>query len=121
MSDLLGDINEKLQEIIDHGEEVLVKAEDYIEASQAVNEAFERKNEDRNLHLDDLPLGEENIRVTEAAGSLDHHLAELRNVDMNSLTTLELAKLVDEAADGIKDAESTLEDVSPIPTDDVDD
>lgn len=93
----------------------------YSAAAADVDREFERRNEHRNLTLDDMPYGEEQIRARQAAESVRDALKLLRRVESGQLQGEEAQKAFTAAEAEIEDARATLDDCKDLPPDDADD
>jgi hypothetical protein len=93
----------------------------YQEVAGAVDEEFERLNEHRTLTLDDMPYGEELIRLDKAAKAVHDASKLLRRLDNGSLQGASAEDALADALAKVEEASSTLEDCKELPPDDLDD
>ncbi|MCY1382320.1 hypothetical protein D9M69_703340 [compost metagenome] len=75
-----------------------------------IDAEVESQNEDRRLSLDDLPYGEEMVRTKELPLALKR---AARLLDGEKVT----AQAFNEARDIVLDAQTTLDDCTPLPPD----
>ena len=93
----------------------------YSAAAADIDREFERRNEHRNLTLDDMPYGEEQIRARQAAEVVREALKLLRQVDSGRLQGADAEQAFTAAVAEIEDARATLDDCKDLPPDDADD
>nr|WP_315401347.1 hypothetical protein [uncultured Duganella sp.] len=92
----------------------------YSASAAYIDREFERRNEYRNLTLDDMPYGEEQIRAREAAEAAREALKMLRRVDSGQLTGADAEQAFNTAVAKTEDARATLDDCKDLPPDDED-
>lgn len=93
----------------------------YQEVAGAIEEEFDRLNEDRKVTLDDLPYGEELIRIDKAAEAVRDASNLLRRLDKGRLQGVRAEDALVNALAKIEDARSILVDCKDLPPDDPDD
>lgn len=119
MSDLL----DLAYELIEKAEEVADEAEHYLEVATAVDNAKKARDPRNYVPLDDLPYGEERIRLDgapERMRSLADHLRTL-TLDIERIPLGELAKILEEAREDIDEVKSTIDDCTALPDNSEDD
>lgn len=85
-----------------------------------IDREFERRNEHRNLTLDDMPYGEEQIRTRQAAESAREALKLLRRVDSGQVKGVDAEQAFTAATALTEDARATLDDCKDLPAEDAD-
>lgn len=93
----------------------------YSATAADIDREFERRNEHRDLTLDDMPYGEEQIRVRQAAEAVQEALKLLQRVDSGQLQGADAEQAFKAAVAETEDARATLDDCKDLPPDDADD
>lgn len=93
----------------------------YSATAADIDREFERRNEHRDLTLDDMPYGEEQIRAEQAAEATREALKLLRRVDSGQLKGVDAEQAFTAAVALTEDARATLDDCKDLPADDADD
>lgn len=102
---------EKLAEAKELGERVA----EYRYQATAIDDEFERKNEDRNYGLDDLPFGEELIRTRDLPTEIATAQKLLERIQSGELGDPASARDFQRAALIVEDVEATLSDCKSLP------
>lgn len=92
----------------------------YSATAADIDREFGRRNEHRNLSLDDMPYGEEQIRARKAAEAVREALKLLRQVDSGQLQGTDAERAFTGAVAKTEDARATLDDCKELPPDDDD-
>jgi predicted RNase H-like nuclease (RuvC/YqgF family) len=117
VSNLVEELEEQIQGLMDEGERVKEKIEEYKAAAEAADARYKAKHSHRNyIPLDDLPYGEENIRLNGVPEAVEDELAKLKALNMNTHSVAVVAKVIEEAREKIENAESEVDDCTPIET-----
>lgn len=97
------------------------RVQEYQEGASAIDDEYRRRNEDRRFGLDDLPYGEELIRIRDFPAQLSDAQRQLEKIQQRELSTEKIADSFHRAAEIVQDVESTLDDCSPLPLPEPDD
>lgn len=111
------DVQEKPQEAND----LMERLNHYQDVAGAIDARFERENEHRNLTLDDMPYGEELIRIGGATESVEYAIEQLEKIETGKISGREACEAFDAATDAIEEACATLEDCKKLPDEESDD
>ncbi len=109
-----------LLEVNDTIEEAQVlkdKIRNYQTVAGLIDDAVKDKSENY-VPLDNLPYGEERIRLRDVPETLDHAIELLQSTMERKLTTEEVANNFAEATEIIEDANSIMRDCTPLPSED---
>lgn len=121
MTDLVEDIQTEIDALVSQGEQVKEKVEDYRDRASAIDEAYRRRNEDRNnISLDDLPFGEELVRTSGLTEQLERVIKKLEAVDLNTQPVAVVAKQINDAREIIDNADAEVDDCTSLPPEDED-
>lgn len=121
MTDLVEDIQTEIDALVSQGEQVKEKVEDYRDRASAIDEAYRRRNEDRNnISLDDLPFGEELVRTSGLPEQLERAIKKLEAVDLNTQPVAVVAKQINDAREIIDNADAEVDDCTSLPPEDED-
>jgi hypothetical protein len=112
---------DELREAIGEARALAADIAHYGETAAAIDNEYERINEHRRLTLDDMPYGEERIRVREAAEIVREASKLLRLVDSGELKGTPAQQAFNAAVAKTEDARGTLDDCKGLPPDDADD
>jgi hypothetical protein len=111
---------DELHEVVGEAHTLADDIARYSATAADIDHEFERRNEHRNLTLDDMPYGEEQIRARQAAESVRDALKLLRRVESGQLQGEEAQQAFTAAEAGVEDARATLDDCKDLPPDDAD-
>jgi hypothetical protein len=111
----------ELREVVGEAHALANDIAHYSAAAADIDREFERRNEHRNLTLDDMPYGEEQIRARQAAESVREALKLLQRVESGQLHGAEAQQAFTAAGAEIEDVCATLDDCKDLPPDDADD
>lgn len=112
-----------LDELREAVEEAHALADDIARYSAAVadiDREFERRNEHRDITLDDMPYGEEQIRARQAGEAVREALKVLQQVENGQLQGEDAEQAFTAAVAETEDARATLDDCKDLPPDDAD-
>ena len=91
------------------------RVEEYHDEASVIDDEFRRQNEDRNFGLDDLPYGEELIRISDFPSQLADAQKLLVNIQSSALTNQDAVDSFKRAMEIAQEVESTLDDCTPLP------
>jgi hypothetical protein len=121
MSDLLEDAKEKIQELVSRAEEVAEEAENYLAVATEIDNRKKARDPRDYVPLDDLPFGEECIRLDGVPDALRALADNLQTVNLETISVSNFSQLLDDAEEHINDAKSTIDDCSELPSQDGED
>ncbi|GEM_PF-3682238 len=105
------EIEDLRNEVRDLTEEI----EEYRSEAEWIDSRYEAQNEGRRISLDDLPYGEELIRIRPLPEMLKRSELLLRKISKNDLSPNEQSDAFDEANQLLEEARSTFDDLTPLP------
>lgn len=111
---------ETTAEMLMKAEELSERVAEYRYQARAIDDEFERKNEDRNYGLDDLPFGEELIRTANVPSDIVAAQQLLNRIESGELDAAAAARAFQRAALIVEDVETTLTDCKSLPSPDPD-
>lgn len=120
MSDLEDFIREKIEEITADGDDLAHRVESYFDEATAINTRKIASSE-RTLSLDEIPFGEECLRLDGQAEGLRGLMRELTTLDVNKLQVGEVEEKLSEARDAIDGLSATLDECTSLPDDEDED
>jgi hypothetical protein len=106
---------ETTAEMLTKAEELGERVAEYRYRATAIDDEFERKNEDRNYGLDDLPFGEELIRTRDLPSEIATAQKLLERIQSGELGDAAAAGDFQHAALIVEDVETTLSDCKSLP------
>lgn len=112
---------EATADMLTQAEELGERVADYRDRATAIDDEFERNNEDRNYGLDDLPFGEELIRTRELPFEIHTAQQLLERIQSGELDDAAAARDFQRAALIVEEVETTLTDCKSIPPPELDD
>ena len=112
---------EQIEEAEQKIETLQERVEGYREKAQQINDRKVDNDPRDYVPLDGQPFGEELIRTEEIPGRLAAVSDLLDSLREESLTTAQKIEFGQQALEVIEDAESTLEDCTPVPDDEDED
>jgi hypothetical protein len=116
MSELLEQIKEKIQELIHRAEEAADEAEEYLEGATSIDNTKQATDHRDYVPLDDLPYGEERVRLDGSPTNLRTLAKNLQAMPIESLTLGQLSEALEGAEDEIEVVKSTIADCTPLPS-----
>ena len=116
MSQHLENIKEEIDELLNRGQEVKEKVEDYLGEAISIDEDYKNRNDHRNnISLDDLPYGEEILRTQHLPAEIDVTLQSLEEIDFDKQSVTAVTETIEEARRVIEEADSTVDDCTDLP------
>lgn len=115
-ADLEAPDTDELHELQDLVSDTQEEVEHYRSEAEWIDDRYRAKNEDRRLSLDDLPYGEELIRIRPLPQMLKRAESLLNQIAENKLTSKDASEAFAEASELVEDAQSTLADFTPLPS-----
>ena len=120
MSGFQEQVGEKVHELIERAEELVGEVENYLSVANRIDDE-KIARVDHSLSLDDLPYGEERVRLEGAPETLKDVLYALERINVASVPVGKLDEILSEAEQSIDDVKSTIDDCTPLPSTDIDD
>jgi hypothetical protein len=116
MSQHLESMKAEIEELLNRGQEVKEKAEDYLEEAISIDEDYKNRHQDRNyIPLDDLPYGEEILRTEGLPGEVGEIIDALEDIDFDKQTVTTVVEIIEEARRVIENADATVDDCTSLP------
>lgn len=116
MSQHLESIKEEIDELLNRGEEVKEKVEDYLDEAISIDEDYKNRHQDRNyIPLDDLPYGEEILRTERLPEEIGEVIEALEKIDFDKQSVTVVLETIEEARRVIENADSTVDDCTSLP------
>jgi hypothetical protein len=107
----LDEVEDLSNQVSDLKEEV----EEYRSEAEWIDSRYEAQNEGRRISLDDLPYGEELIRIRPLPEMLNRSESLLKKISKNDLGPNEKSDAFDEANQLLEEARATFDDLTPLP------
>ncbi len=110
----------EIAEALDRAQALKEMSEEFIDIAGNINDAVESKLEEergieidsnRWIPLDDIPFGEEVIRVKDELPNVEAAISTLEFIAEGKVSTAELGEKFQEVIDDLNNAEGTLQDV----------
>ncbi|WP_346397448.1 hypothetical protein [Pseudomonas syringae] len=116
MSHHLESMKEEIKELVDRGQEIKEKVEDYRDEAISIDTDYKNRNQERNyIPLDDLPYGEEIIRTEGLSAEIEESLHALESIDFDNQSVTTVVEAIEDARRIIQNADETLEDCTDLP------
>lgn len=106
---------DEVQDLQDSASQLEEEVEHYRSEAQWVDDRYEAQNEGRRISLDDLPYGEELIRIRPLHQMLKRAESLLNQITENKLSPKDASEAFEEANELVDDVQSTLADFTPLP------
>lgn len=105
-----------VQDLLDLVPELHEEVEHYRSEAEWNDDRYKAQNEDRRISLDDLPYGEELIRIRPLPHMLKRAESLLNQIVKNKLTSKDASEAFEEASELVENTRSTLADFTPLPS-----
>ncbi|EMV7294679.1 hypothetical protein AADF95_004527 [Vibrio alginolyticus] len=106
---------QEVNNALEQAESMKKTAETFIDIAEGINDYVRiREAEKRDIDyvpLDDIPLGEEVLRVRDDISLLEHSIQTLKNLDEVKATEDEITDTLEQVMETLDDIEGTLQDV----------
>ncbi len=106
---------EEIDEALERAETIKEQAEEYIGVAGRINNETEMRLQEKRdanyIPLDDIPYGEEVLRVESELTNVDAAISTLEKLSNGEIPADEIAEAFHEAIVDLENAEDTLEDV----------
>lgn len=106
---------DEVQDLQESASQLQEGVEHYRVEAQWIDDRYKAKNEDRRISLDDLPYGEELIRIRPLPQKLNRAILLLNQIAENKLLPKDASEAFEEANELVDDVQSTLDDFTPLP------
>ena len=113
--DITPPTEEEVENLLHSAYDLKEKIINYQKVASGIDNKYRRMNEDRNISLDDLPYGEELIRIADLPDDIDKAIEILLAIISNKVSPERSVELFEEAEDILEEARSTLEDCTDLP------
>lgn len=106
---------DEVQDLQESASQLQEEVEHYRTEAQWIDDRCKAQNEDRRISLDDLPYGEELIRIRPLPQMLKRAESLLNQIAEKNLSPKDASEAFEEASELVDDVQATLDDFTPLP------